>query len=60
MPYASKKNVLAFEQEILDTLKSEYNILTQAWSSAGWKHSEEIRSKTSEALRGNQRNYNKG
>lgn len=52
MPYASKKDVLALEQEILDTLKPEYNILTKAGSSTGWKHSEEIRSKISASLTG--------
>jgi group I intron endonuclease len=28
MPYATKEEVLALEQEILDTLKPDYNILT--------------------------------
>jgi group I intron endonuclease len=52
MPYASKKEVLALEQEILGTLKPEYNILTTAGSPAGWQHSVESRAKISASLTG--------
>ena len=41
LEYCSKENLLNREQYYLDLLKPEYNILTTAGSSLGYKHKEE-------------------
>ena len=50
--YCDKDQLLIREQYYLDRLKPEYNILQQAGSSLGYKHSEETRAKIALALKG--------
>lgn len=45
LEFCNKDEVLAREQYYLDLLKPEYNILTVAGSSLGYKHSEETKVK---------------
>jgi group I intron endonuclease len=45
LEFCNKDEVLAREQHYLDLLKPEYNILTAAGSSLGYKHSEETKVK---------------
>lgn len=45
LEFCNKDEVLAREQYYLDLLKPEYNILTTAGSSLGYKHSEETKVK---------------
>lgn len=49
LEYCDPQIVLVREQFYLDLLKPEYNILTKAGSSLGFKHSEESKQKMGEA-----------
>jgi len=52
IPNATKEDVLALEQEVLDTLNPEYNICPTAASSAGTKLTDEHKSKIAAARKG--------
>lgn len=48
LEYCDKENVISREQHYLDLLSPEYNILTEARSSLGYKHTEETLAKFQE------------
>lgn len=53
--YASKETLVEREQYWIDKLNPEYNFLRVAFSSIGFKHSEETKKKLSEGMKGHKR-----
>jgi group I intron endonuclease len=53
--YCIEKNLIEKEQFYIDTLNPQYNILKEAYSSIGFKHSEETKQLLSKKFKGMQR-----
>jgi group I intron endonuclease len=52
LKYCSPEKCIKWEQLFLDLLNPEYNILKNAYSSLGYKHSAESRAKISATVKG--------